>query len=133
LDNESQEETLESWKMACYGCRKAIKDAQYARVLHYICNLSPDLLDSEFLRLLKWEEKYEEFQYTHRYKQTESKLFDTIIKVIEENYSTELPILRGDDFVNSKFEAFGYTFTLFVGQGAFWRIEKDNQTIFQSK
>lgn len=133
FDNETQEETLESWEMSCYGCRKAIKDAQYTRILNYIVNLSPELVNSEFERLLKWEDKYEEFQYTHRYKQTESKLFHTVIKIIKDEFSDELPITKDDDFVADKFEWNSYRFTLFCGQGSFWRIEKDDKIIFQSK
>ena len=130
FDNESQEETLADWEMSCYGCRKSIRDAQYARVLHYICNLSPILLESEFERFLKWETKYEEFQYDHRHKQTSSTLFNTLIDIIRENYSNDID--SDKDFSSECFSAKGYVFTLFVGQGAFWRIEKDGKTIFQN-
>lgn len=132
FDNESEEESLADWEISCYGCRKAIKDAQYTRVLNYIVNLSPSLLDSEFIRFLKWEEKYEEFQYDYRHKQTSSRLFNILMNVIKENYGTEMPVLYEDDFVSDKFEAFDYVFTLFVGQGVFWRIEKDGKIIFQN-
>ncbi len=133
FDNETQEEIQEAWEISCYGCRKSIRDAQYSRVLHYICNLSPSLIDSELERLFKWERKYEEFQYDHRQVQTESILFRTLIKVLQENYGTEMDMLGlYDEFVNERFEAFGYVFSLFVGQGAFWRVEKDDKQIFQS-
>ena len=116
--------------MSRYGCRRAIKDAQYSRVLHYICNLSLALLESEFERFLKWETKYEEFQYDHRHVQTSSTLFNTLIDIIRDNYSIDID--SDKDFSTECFSAKGYVFTLFVGQGAFWRIEKDGKTIFQN-
>ncbi len=127
----TDEEIRDEWKVISYDCRKAIRDAQYTRVLHYIVNLSPSLLESEFERFLKWERKWEEFQYDFRHKQTSSILFDVLIDIIEENYGNILFISKDDDFVSNRFEANNYIFTSF-GQGAFWRIEKDGKEIFQN-
>ena len=130
--NTSKEQIQIDMEIARYGCKKSIIDSQHTRVLQYICNIPVNNIEKEFFKFLDWEKKYETFQYYYRHKQTESILFSRIINVIEEEFGKPITIKKNEDFVSGKFKYMGYTFTLFIGQGSFWRIEKENKTIFQN-
>ena len=110
---------------------KEVEDGQYSRVLQYIVNLSPTQAEEKLLNFLKWEEKYEEFHYKHRQTLTESILLYNVFEILQRVYGTEVEI-GDEDFCADRFEWSGYIFSLFVGQGSFWRVEKDGKLIFQS-
>jgi hypothetical protein len=102
------------------------------RVRKFLLNLTEDQIDLWMHRILTWEEKFEEYQYTQHHTQTEHFLFGVIIDVIRE-YSTPLRIRNEDMFLSENFRWRNYTFKSYSGQGSFWRILKNKKRIFQQK
>lgn len=61
---------------------------------------------------------------------TSSLLFNCFITYTEENGNRqEFPL---EDFLAGGHKWMDYTFKMYVGQGSFWRIEKNGETIFQT-
>ncbi len=61
---------------------------------------------------------------------TSSILFENIINVISKTAITINDL--EESFLAEAFNWNGYTFKLFVGQGSYWTVEKNNELIFCS-
>lgn len=86
-----------------------------------------DLLE----KFLKWEEKLEERYLNDKHVYTHSKLFPYVMEFLEqEGHPDESE--EYEDFLALAFVWDVYVFKLYVGQGSFWRIFKNDEVIFQS-
>lgn len=113
-----------------YRNRLVVQNFQYNKVENYIKSIPENEIESKFLEFLKWEEKFEEKQYTINYTQTESLIMQYLMVYVEHIGKKG----RTNGFFEScRYKYMGYVFELHVGQGAFWRIRKGRKIIFQSK
>lgn len=110
-----------------FALRHMVLDHQRNRIETYINKL--EIFDDWFPKFLKWEEKFEDYNYTVKNVQTESRIFNHLIDIFEPK--AKILNLR-EDFLAKAFKYNGYTFKLYVGQGSFWRILKGKKVIFQS-
>ena len=110
-----------------------IESHQFQRIEKYFNSLNSQQLDEWIPKFLKWEEEYEEFQYTERHVITSSNIFSTVLDVLKK-YGSEHDVDDYDeDFLSGVFTWGNYTFKLYCGQGCFWRIQdNDGKIIFQT-
>ena len=113
-----------------YELELMVQDHQFEKVEKYINSIPEEELEIKFEKFLKWEEKYEEFHYTHRHCHTNSMIFSNIVAYAEKNGIKSKSL--NEDFLSSKFTYKGYTFKLYCGQGCFWRIMKKRKFLFQT-
>ena len=107
-------------------------DDQHRRVENKINSLSQEEIDKLFISFLSWEEKYEDLFYK-KHILTNSRLFNAIVKYAEEN-GVENDVDDSDEsFLGKRFSYLGYVFSLYIGQGSFWRFHKDGNLLFQSR
>lgn len=100
-----------------------VKDIHAQRVFRYINDHNPD-----FERFFKWERKFQEKQYD-KFIQTNSNIWTALWSVVQ----LEGVVLDYyEDFLESAYEYKGYVFELYVGQGCFYRVLKNNELVFQS-
>jgi hypothetical protein len=107
-----------------------VADGQRARVKRHLDSIPSKDFEQRFEQFLKWEEAWEEYQYTHNHVMTSSIVFGKVLKVLEER-GTPLRNSRKDFFAGG-FKWGKYTFKLYCGQGCFWRILKGRKIIFQT-
>jgi len=98
----------------------------YKRVLNYTSDLSQEEIDSLFESFLVWEKNYEESWYK-RGVLNSSNIFGAICKLAENKGADCYHVIQDKDFLGGAWEYKGYRFSVFNGQGSFWRIEKYNQ------
>ena len=99
------------------------------RIIHKIKDLSDDELHEAFLRLFKWEEKYEDMFYK-RGILTQSNVLTAVQNAWEMVGDTNLEF--DEDFFSGGSAFRGYTFKTYCGQGCFTRIVYKDKTIFQT-
>jgi hypothetical protein len=105
-----------------------IENHQITKVESFIDSLPEDQLDEWITKLINWERKFEELQYRVNHCDTSSNIFHLLTKALSKRSN---PINDLDEnFLADAFEWRGYIFKLYVGQGAFWAIEKDLERIF---
>ena len=98
------------------------------QVIRSIKDLSDEELHQRLIHFLKWEEEYEEMWYA-RWVQTSSRAFEVLLKVVKmigDEFDSD------EDFFSGGYSYRGYVFKCYCGQGCFWRIEKNGETIFQT-
>ncbi len=79
-----------------------------------------------FESFLVWEKKYEESWYK-RNVLTSSNIFGAICKLAEIEGADCYHVIQDKDFLGGAWEYKGYRFSVFIGQGSLWRIERYNQ------
>lgn len=99
------------------------------RVYNRIKDLSNEELDKLFSSFLKWEEEYEEYEYTVNFCQTFSNILDAVMEVFK-TYGK--PLEFDEDFFSEAYEYRGYVVKVFCGQGCFYRFFKGEEMIFQT-
>lgn len=105
-----------------------IEKVQMDRIENFINSLHENQLDEFLIKFIDWERKFEELQYRVNHAETSSNIFNSLIKVLSKKSN---PINDLDEnFLSGAFEWRGYIFKLYIGQGAFWAIEKDLERIF---
>lgn len=110
--------------------KSKVQEAHYNRVKKFIDSKPKEEFDNLLLSFLKWEEKFEEFQYTHRHCQTESIIFYNIKQILG-NEAEQLSNLR-EDFLCEAFKYGNWIFKTYCGQGCFTRVLYKDEVIFQS-
>lgn len=103
----------------------------YDRMCKMLDRLSKKKVHKWMDKFLEWETKYEEYWYTERHTLTNSLLFDCLMTYTEKK-GKKLNLFKDEDFLSKAHKWKGYTFKLYVGQGSFWRIMKDEERIFQT-
>lgn len=103
------------------------KQNNIRRIKDKIENLSDKEVNVLFENFLKWEKKYEDYYYKKGIL-TESNIFEAICDYIQK-YGKESDI-EYDDFMTGSWDYKEYRFKLYIGQGSFWRIEKNDEFLF---
>lgn len=109
--------------------KQKIENQQLNRVYNRIKDLSDEELDKLFTHFLKWEEEYEEYEYTVNFCQTSSNILGAIMKVFEVHGE---PMDFNEDFFSGAYQYRGYIVKVFCGQGCFYRFFKGEEMIFQT-
>jgi hypothetical protein len=125
--NELTEEDWEEFAKSIEQ-KKEIESAQMKRVKKFIDSIPEKDFQKWEDKYLKWEEKYQEFWYK-RFVETHSNIFLAITNIVRE-YGNEPKFSEDEVFLATSVEWKGYVFKLYVGQGSFWRIEKNGEIIF---
>ena len=97
------------------------------RISRFIDSIESNEIDYNFNKFLKWEKEYEQMMYKKGIL-TNSNIFDSLMDYMETKCDRHLSLQ--EDFVADAFIWRNYTFKLYIGQGSFWKILKDNKQIF---
>jgi hypothetical protein len=106
-----------------------IKSIQYKKIKNFLnskTNSELYLLETKFL---SWEEKYEERFYKKGI-QTCSNIFSKLMNVTADLGTEKDP--KDEMFLTRRWQWKDYIFEQYNGQGTFFRIIKNNKTIFQT-
>lgn len=90
------------------------------------------ITDHQIDEFLKWEEEYEEYEYTVNHTQTVSNIFSLLIKMFETFGIQTDENLLDESFLAGKFTIDRFELKVYCGQGCFYRLFKDNNQIFQT-
>lgn len=104
---------------------------QFERISKFMEKLSDKEIDIWADKFIKWENNYEIYQYDYNHVQTQSRILDAVTEYCKQN-GKEIRIRKDEDFCTLGFKWKKYTFKLYQGQGAFWRIWKGKKVIFTS-
>jgi hypothetical protein len=107
------------------------KERGYDRICAILDPLDKKELKEWISKFFEWEKKYEDMWYFKRHTLTTSLLFSCFVEYTEKK-GKKLKSFESEDFLAHVHKWKGYTFKLYVGQGSFWRIEKDGKIIFQT-
>jgi hypothetical protein len=108
-----------------------IEENHKARIQEYLATCRNPCLD--IIEFLKWEEKWEDTQREVNHVLTESNIFSALSMIVQEEGEDVFHLQENEyGFLGGAWLYRGLTFSLFGGQGSFWRVEKDNEHIFQS-
>ena len=103
------------------------------RIRRFLSSKSDEEIDKIICNFIKWEDKYEEMYYK-RSILTSSNIFSAVINYCSTHgIEIEIDDLPYEDFLGRRFSWGDYKFSRYDGQGSFWRIEKDDEIIYQSK
>jgi len=105
------------------------KMIQIERISNFIKKLSQEEIELWMDKFLKWETKYEEFQYDNRQVQTHSNIFGALMDFVESE-GKSIRIYKDEMFCAAGYKWNKYRFKLYQGQGAFWRILVGRKQIF---
>jgi len=111
--------------------QKFYDNHQEIRFGKFIDNIASDEIDNWMNKFLAWEKKYEEFRYKFRNEESESRIFNEVIKILEKK-GKPIKIKETEGFCAMGFSWNKYRFKLYCGQGSFWRIWKGRKEIFTS-
>lgn len=108
-----------------------VESHQYQRINNFFQKLTSEQLDMWIPKFLKWEEEYEEYQYTERFTQTTSNIFSILMNILKEAGSQHDVDDYEEDFLSDVFTWGDMTFKLYCGQGCVWRIsDNDGKIIY---
>ena len=109
--------------------RRIIRDDERKKqAWEYLESLSDESYNNLLLKLIKWEEQFEEREY-QKGKLKSSNIFNTIFSAISHNAE---PCDDDNMFFGGGSTYRGNEWKVFVGQGSFYTIEKDGERIFTS-
>jgi len=120
MDAMSEEEKAQFWHEFNFD------PEHHKRISRRISGLSQEEINSLFESFLVWEKKYEESWYK-RNVLTSSNIFGAICKLAEIEGADCYHVIHDKDFLGGAWEYKGYRFSVFIGQGSLWRIERYNQ------
>lgn len=106
-----------------YERKEQIAQKQINKVRDYILDLSIDEFHSQFADFLKREEELEE-RYYQKSILTSSRVFNAICGMVQEEGHDVFEQIEDPMFLSGAWEWRGYRFSLYCGQGCFWRIEQ---------
>lgn len=106
--------------------KREIQDKRLTSIRNFIESLSEDEMYSLMDRFINWEKAYQEMWYK-RGVETDSNLLNRITDLARDYGIQQEPL---DDFQTLDTTWKGYRFKLYMGQGSFWRIYKDDIIIF---
>lgn len=112
------------------------KERRKEKIRMIIHNCNSIELDNRIKSFLKWEEKVEDNHFKNGTLKA-SNLFNCLLSLfVEEGLSVYDSFVEKNpdksDFLSDIYEYMGYELAIYVGQGCFYRILKDNECIFQS-
>lgn len=105
---------------------KMVEDHHFSRVFKYINKLDNAEFIEKIRHFCKWERKFEDFNFKVNHCETSSFVMCTLYKIFSK-YGTS--ITHREDFCSGKYVYKGVTMSLFVGQGAFYKIEIKEERI----
>jgi len=113
--------------------KKEIEDAHENRILRLLHAQKDDTVHDFIIKILKWEEKWEEMKYSKHFVQTESNIFAALTRLLMK-MGTPLDVdgANSETFLASGFTWEDFTFKIYIGQGAFVRVMYKEEQIFQS-
>lgn len=97
------------------------------RISRFVNSIQTNDIDFYFDKFLEWEKKFEERKYREGIL-TSSNVFNAITDYVESVCDRHLNL--DEDFLADAFVWRGYTFKLYVGQGSFWKILRNNEHYF---
>jgi hypothetical protein len=108
-----------------------IKERRYNRISKILESFKSEKeLDDWLNYFFTWEEKFENMKRDKHFELTSSNIFDALCDYSEKNMDKEFDLY--EDFLSFAYSWKKYMFKLYVGQGCFWRVYKDDKLIFQT-